>query len=140
MVLLRSLTTLLTVFTAHASIYEERADGYCLPPSDSGYSSGYHYLLHTSLSSPLMCSEFCDESNAVYESEHPFYRGFAFVKNGGDCRCYYDAGHLPPVAGERYGDAVGDIGGGDGTDGVTCYAIIIRETARSEVFGLGLRH
>lgn len=75
-----------------------------------------------------MCSEKCDESNAVYEHEHSFYRGFAFVKNGGECRCYYDAGHLPPVVGERNGDAQGDIGGGDGTDGVICYEIIIRET------------
>ena len=61
------------------------------------------------------------------------------MKRDGDCYCYYDAGHLPPsVAFEslesvtwesvRLGDAQGEIGGGDGTEGVGCYEVVVRET------------
>lgn len=58
------------------------------------------------------------------------------MKNGGDCYCFYDAGYLPPenafevVEWEsvRGGDAQGEIGGGDGAEGVGCYRVIIRET------------
>lgn len=129
---------LLLLSPIKASLYEHLATGFCTPHETSGYTSTYHYLLHHTLPTPHLCSEKCDETNAVYENTHEFYRGFSYVKNGGDCYCYYDAGHLPPntaydpsvVTWEsvRLGDAQGEIGGGDGSEGVNCYEVIIRET------------
>jgi hypothetical protein len=145
--MIRTLLTtalLLLLPTTNASLYERKYDGFCLPSTTSGFTTGYHYLLHHSAETPHVCSQKCDETNAVYEATHEFYRGFSHVKNGGDCYCFYDAGYLPPenafevVAWEsvRGGDAQGEIGGGDGAEGVGCYRVIIRETV-SFVGGVG---
>lgn len=37
----------------------------------------------------------------------------------------------------RRGDAQGEIGGGDGTEGVGCYSVIVRETVSSSSLILG---
>ncbi|KAL7477166.1 hypothetical protein ACHAW6_006245 [Cyclotella cf. meneghiniana] len=119
-----------------ASLYQRTGDGFCLPQGSFGYSSGYNYLLHHAIGTPQLCSQTCDDTNAQDQSAWPFYRGFAFVKAGGDCYCYYDAGHLPTFGvdvaktWERSGsgDAQGDIGGSDGSEGVGCYTVIVKET------------
>lgn len=119
-----------------ASLYQRTGDGFCLPQGSVGYSSGYNYLLHHAIGTPQLCSQTCDDTNAQDQSAWPFYRGFAFVKAGGDCYCYYDSGHLPTFGvdvaktWERSGsgDAQGDIGGSDGSEGVGCYTVIVKET------------
>ncbi|KAL3783865.1 hypothetical protein ACHAWO_000560 [Cyclotella atomus] len=135
--LLSCLLTILPALTS-ASLYEKLNSGFCLPASTSGFTTPYHHFLHHSIPDPHTCSAQCDSSNAVYQDTHDFYRGFSFVKSNGDCYCYWDAGHLPPFSAfegmgvtweaEKLGSAQGEIGRGDGAEGVGCYKVIIRQT------------
>jgi hypothetical protein len=129
--MLKSVALLLSALVAtNASLYQNIGPGYCNPSSSTlSYSS----LLHHSISTPQLCSETCDTTNSNDHAAWSYYRGFSHDKNG-ECYCFYDSGKLPAIVEgrtwdrEEDGSGEGEIGGSDGTEGVGCFKVIVRET------------